>query len=116
MKCDDASKFHRKSGGAKWRDLQFRRPLLEMFFDRGYRFGVSDNGYRRWIRAGNLKHILLPAPAESPVKLYQTLVLTSPRLGERQFFGIQRTLAVQHFKVGRGTALVAHVRQADRLL
>jgi hypothetical protein len=63
MKCDNATKFHRKSGGAqwrdllfiirivesewkrhpplchpdrsvaKWRDLQFYGPLLEMFFD-----------------------------------------------------------------------------------
>jgi hypothetical protein len=32
MKCNNATKFHRKSGGAQWRDLQFRRPLLEMFF------------------------------------------------------------------------------------
>src|SRR6202042_1977086 len=35
---------------------------------------------------------------------------------QRQFFVIQRPLPVEHFKVGRGTALVAHVRQADRLL
>jgi hypothetical protein len=33
MNCDNATKFHRKSGGAKWRDLQFYGPLLEMFFD-----------------------------------------------------------------------------------
>jgi len=33
MKCDNATKFHRKSGGAQWRDLQFSEPLLEMFFD-----------------------------------------------------------------------------------
>ena len=32
MKCTNATKFHRKSGVAKWRDLQFRGPLLEMFF------------------------------------------------------------------------------------
>jgi hypothetical protein len=31
MKCTNATKFHRKSGVAKWRDLQFRGPLLEMF-------------------------------------------------------------------------------------
>jgi len=34
MKCISATKFHRKSGGAQWRDLQFCGPLLEMFFDR----------------------------------------------------------------------------------
>ena len=34
MKSDNATKFYRKSGGAKWRDLQFTGPLLEMFFGR----------------------------------------------------------------------------------
>jgi hypothetical protein len=32
MKCTNATKFHRKSGVAQWRDLQFCGPLLEMFF------------------------------------------------------------------------------------
>jgi hypothetical protein len=32
MKCTNATKFHRKSGVAKWRDLQFYGPVLEMFF------------------------------------------------------------------------------------
>ena len=58
----------------------------------------------------------LPASAECPVKLHQALVLAPSRLGECQFFVIQRPLPVQHFKVGRGTAPVAHDRQADRLL
>jgi hypothetical protein len=31
MKCTDATKFHRKSGVAKWRDLQFSGPPVEMF-------------------------------------------------------------------------------------
>jgi hypothetical protein len=31
MKCTNATKFHRKSGGAEWRDLQFKGPILEMF-------------------------------------------------------------------------------------
>jgi hypothetical protein len=31
MKCTNATKVNRKSGGAEWRDLQFRGPLLEMF-------------------------------------------------------------------------------------
>jgi hypothetical protein len=34
MKCDNATRVNRKSGVAEWRDLQFRGPLLEMFFDR----------------------------------------------------------------------------------
>jgi hypothetical protein len=33
MSCINAITFHRKSGGAKWRDLQFRGPFLEMCFD-----------------------------------------------------------------------------------
>src|ERR1700679_1849768 len=31
MKCTNATKVNRKSGVAKWRDLQFSKPLLEMF-------------------------------------------------------------------------------------
>jgi hypothetical protein len=34
MKRTNATKFHRKSGGAERRDLQFNGPILEMFFDR----------------------------------------------------------------------------------
>jgi hypothetical protein len=30
MKCTSATKFHRKSGVAKWRDLQFSGPSVEM--------------------------------------------------------------------------------------
>jgi hypothetical protein len=33
MKYNNAIKFHRKSGVAQWRDLQFNAPLLEMFSD-----------------------------------------------------------------------------------
>ena len=32
MKFAGAIKFHRKSGGAEWRDLQFSGPLLEKTF------------------------------------------------------------------------------------
>jgi hypothetical protein len=32
MKCDNVTKLHRKSGVAKWRDLQFNGLVLEMFF------------------------------------------------------------------------------------
>jgi hypothetical protein len=31
MKCTSATKFHRKSGVAQWRNLQFNRPVLEVF-------------------------------------------------------------------------------------
>jgi hypothetical protein len=34
MKFANAIKVHRKSGEAERRDLRFRRPFLEMFFDR----------------------------------------------------------------------------------
>jgi hypothetical protein len=34
MKCTNATKVNRKSGVAQWRDLQFRGPFLEMFFER----------------------------------------------------------------------------------
>jgi hypothetical protein len=34
MKFANAIKFHRKSGGAKWRDLQFSGPPVAVFFDR----------------------------------------------------------------------------------
>jgi hypothetical protein len=32
MNCNNATKSNRKSGVAQWRDLQFRGPLVEMFF------------------------------------------------------------------------------------
>ena len=34
MKSANANKFHGKSGGAERRDLRFRGPFVEMFFDR----------------------------------------------------------------------------------
>jgi hypothetical protein len=34
MRSVNATRFHRKSGGAKPRDLQFHGPFLEMFFAR----------------------------------------------------------------------------------
>ena len=34
MRFANATNLDRKSGGAKPRDLQFRGPFLEMFFDR----------------------------------------------------------------------------------
>ena len=34
MRSANAINVHRKSGVAEWRDLRFRGPFLEMFFDR----------------------------------------------------------------------------------
>jgi hypothetical protein len=36
MNCDYTTKYHRKSGGAKPRDLRFYGPVLEMFFNLGF--------------------------------------------------------------------------------
>ena len=36
MRSANAIKVHRKSGEAERRDLRFRGPLVEMFFDRAY--------------------------------------------------------------------------------
>jgi hypothetical protein len=41
MRSANAIKVHRKSGVAERRDLQFRRPLVEMFFDRAEGPAVS---------------------------------------------------------------------------
>jgi hypothetical protein len=42
-KCTNATKFHRKSGVAQWRDLQFSGRVLEMFFGQSIaqRMGLS---------------------------------------------------------------------------
>jgi hypothetical protein len=34
MQIPNTTGLDRKSGGAKWRDLRFSNPFLEMFFDR----------------------------------------------------------------------------------
>jgi hypothetical protein len=36
MRSANAIKVHRKSGEAERRDLRFRGPFVEMFFDRAY--------------------------------------------------------------------------------
>jgi hypothetical protein len=39
MRSANAIKVHRKSGEAERRDLRFRGPFVEMFFDRAHRSG-----------------------------------------------------------------------------
>jgi hypothetical protein len=43
MRSVNATNFHRKSGGAKPRDLRFHGPFVEMFFDRAYPDFLSRN-------------------------------------------------------------------------
>ena len=60
--------------------------------------------------------MLLPASAECPVQLHETLVLGAARLREREFSGKERPLAVQDFEISSGASLVAHGGQVDGLL
>ena len=60
--------------------------------------------------------LLLPASAECPVKLHETLVFRAARLREREFSGKERPLAVQDFEIGGGASRVAQVGQTDGLL
>jgi hypothetical protein len=41
MRSANAIKVHRKSGEAERRDLRFREPFVEMFFDRAQRSGET---------------------------------------------------------------------------
>src|ERR1700723_2306228 len=53
MKCENDTRFHRKSGVAQWRDLQFRGPVLEMFLTRTSPkliFPTPDEAFRRAVR------------------------------------------------------------------
>src|SRR6202043_3922626 len=43
MKFARATNIYRKSGVAEWRDLRFRGPFVEMFFDRVPGFAILDN-------------------------------------------------------------------------
>jgi hypothetical protein len=52
MNCDSATKSNRKSGVAKWRDLQFRGPLLEMFPPPGTPRGKTCGRDEARMRAG----------------------------------------------------------------
>jgi len=52
MRFANATNINRKSGGAKPRDLQFRGPLLEMFFDGAKQAnieGQTENNYTLYI-------------------------------------------------------------------
>src|SRR6266705_3735110 len=94
----------RESNGAKRRILASRsRLLLSDLFE--LEFGCEFE-----------RHLLLPASAQSPVKLHETLVLGAARLREREFSGKERALTVQHFEISGGASLVAHGGQVDRLL
>src|SRR5258708_7098796 len=63
-----------------------------------------------------LQLLLLPASAERPVKLNETLVLRAARPREREFSRKQRPLAVQDFEIRGGAARITQVRQANRFL
>ena len=82
MKCTNATKFHRKSGGAKWRDLlfappatishestavpfviprdlQFRGPFLEMFCKKKPELAKANSGNSGLLyRDGNLNRLI----------------------------------------------------------
>jgi hypothetical protein len=55
---------------------------------------------------------LLPAAAQGPVEMDKTLVFVATRLGEGEFGGVERALAVEDFEVCGGAALIAHVGEA----
>jgi hypothetical protein len=61
-------------------------------------------------------NLLLPTPAKCLIKLHETLIFIPSSLRQSEFRGKQRPLAVQHFQISGGTALVAHVGEADRLV
>jgi len=54
----------------------------------------------------------LPATAQCPIKLHETLVFGAARAGESEFSGKQRPLAIQDFKV-RGGASLAPSRERN---
>src|SRR5712664_1322833 len=60
--------------------------------------------------------LLLPASAECPVELHETLVLSAARLCKCELSGKERPLSVQDFEISGGASLVAHVGQPDGLL
>jgi len=62
------------------------------------------------------RNLLLPASAKRPIKLHETLIFIPSSLRQSEFRGEQRPLAVQHFEISGGAALVAHVGEADRLI
>src|SRR6266481_3655040 len=58
---------------------------------------------------------LLPASAQRPVKLHETLIFVPSRLRQSEFSSEERPLAVQNFEISGGTSLVAHDGKANRL-
>ena len=65
---------------------------------------------------GHIGALLLPAAAESAVKLHETLILVASGLRQGEFRRKERPLPVQDFEISRCTACVTHVGQADGLL
>ena len=61
----------------------------------------------------NVHRLLLPASAECPVKLHETLVLRAARLRECEFRGKEGSLSVQDFEIRGGAPLVTHIGQAN---
>src|SRR6266436_935199 len=65
---------------------------------------------------GPTRRLLLPASAEGPVKLHETLVLGAARLCKREFSRKERPLPVQHFEIRCRPSLVAQVGKAHGFL
>src|SRR6202789_1865105 len=63
----------------------------------------------------NVDGLLLPASAQCAIKLHEVLVFGAARLGECEFSGKERPLAVQDFEISRGAASVTHDGEANRL-
>src|ERR1700722_20783136 len=64
-------------------------------------------------QAKRIAPLCLPAPAKRCVESHETLILVASRLRQREFSGEKRPLAVQHFEISGGAALVAHDGEAD---
>ena len=64
----------------------------------------------------SILRLLPPASAKCPVKLHETLVFGTARLGECEFSGKERPLAIQDLEISRATSLVAQVGKSDGLL
>ena len=77
MRSANAIKVHRKSGGAERRDLRFREPFVEMFFDRVV-MGLRPT-------QGNEKH------RGRASTLYQTVTLSFVIPSEAEGSAVQRT-------------------------
>src|SRR5262249_60252732 len=60
--------------------------------------------------------LFLPAAAQSPIELNETLILGAARLRKRELRRKQGALVVQDFEISRGSPSIAHVRKTNRLL